>query len=381
MTEMGTFTVHETTEPPAQDDPPFLDVRDLRVHFPTDDGLVKSVDGLSFAGRARQDLGHRGGVGLRQERDQPGGDGPAQGRHRQDQRARSWLDGDDLVGASPEDVRRLRGKRMAMIFQDPLSAMHPYYTVGNQIIEAYRIHNDVSKNEAREHAIDMLGPGRHPRAGPARRRVPAPVLRRDAAAGDDRDGAVVRPRAADRRRADDRARRHRPGADPRPDPRSAGGVQLRGHLHHPRPRSGGRAGRRHPGDVRRAGRRVRHRRAHLQRAGAPLHVGSAGLDAALRPGQVRTAGADPGLAAEPDQRPAGLRLPPALRLRRAQRRPQRDRAARAAPSPTPAIWSPATCRSRSAGRSGATRSSRSSEENDDCHRPERRPEHRWCPRR
>src|SRR6476620_3262464 len=45
---------------------------------------------------------------------------------------------------------------MAMIFQDPLSAMHPFYTVGNQIIEAYRIHNKVSKKAARAHAIDML---------------------------------------------------------------------------------------------------------------------------------------------------------------------------------------------------------------------------------
>jgi peptide/nickel transport system ATP-binding protein len=50
----------------------------------------------------------------------------------------------------------MRGKRMAMIFQDPLSAMHPYYTVGNQIMEAYRIHNDVSSKQARAHAIDML---------------------------------------------------------------------------------------------------------------------------------------------------------------------------------------------------------------------------------
>ena len=50
----------------------------------------------------------------------------------------------------------MRGKRMAMIFQDPLSAMHPYYTVGNQIIEAYKIHNDVSTKQARAHAIEML---------------------------------------------------------------------------------------------------------------------------------------------------------------------------------------------------------------------------------
>jgi peptide/nickel transport system ATP-binding protein len=67
------------------------------------------------------------------------------------------LGGTELVGASPELVRSLRGKRMAMIFQDPLSAMHPFYTVGAQIIEAYQVHNKVSKKVARDHAIDMLG--------------------------------------------------------------------------------------------------------------------------------------------------------------------------------------------------------------------------------
>ena len=83
------------------------------------------------------------------------------GLHKRAQRRASageiWLDGEELVGAdSASEVRQLRGKKMAMIFQDPLSAMHPYYTVGNQIIEAYRIHNDVSKEVARKHAIDML---------------------------------------------------------------------------------------------------------------------------------------------------------------------------------------------------------------------------------
>src|SRR5262249_38938422 len=67
-----------------------------------------------------------------------------------------FLDGQDLVSSTPEEVRQLRGKRMAMIFQDPLSAMHPFHTVGHQIIEAYRVHNDVSKTVARKHAIEML---------------------------------------------------------------------------------------------------------------------------------------------------------------------------------------------------------------------------------
>src|SRR5262249_49303522 len=67
-----------------------------------------------------------------------------------------WLDGDELIGASPEEVRLLRGAKMAMIFQDPLTSMHPYYTIGAQIIEAYRVHHKVSKAEARKRATEML---------------------------------------------------------------------------------------------------------------------------------------------------------------------------------------------------------------------------------
>jgi peptide/nickel transport system ATP-binding protein len=67
------------------------------------------------------------------------------------------LDGEDLVSAKPERVRQLRGSKMAMIFQDPLSALHPYYTVGSQIMEAYRVHNKVSKQVARKRAVDLLG--------------------------------------------------------------------------------------------------------------------------------------------------------------------------------------------------------------------------------
>jgi peptide/nickel transport system ATP-binding protein len=134
---------------------PFLDVRDLRVHFPTDDGLVKSVDGLSFHVERGKTLGIVGESGSGKSVTSMA----VMGLHNRESARISGqilVDGQDLVSASPETVRRLRGKRMAMIFQDPLSAMHPYYSVGNQIIEAYRIHNDVSKAQARKHAIEML---------------------------------------------------------------------------------------------------------------------------------------------------------------------------------------------------------------------------------
>jgi peptide/nickel transport system ATP-binding protein len=132
----------------------FLDVRDLRVHFPTDDGIVKSVDGLSFHVERGKTLGIVGESGSGKSVTSMS----VLGLHAKSAQISGsiMLDGQELVGASEETVRRLRGKKMAMIFQDPLSSMHPFYTVGNQIVEAYRIHNDVSKKAARAHAIAML---------------------------------------------------------------------------------------------------------------------------------------------------------------------------------------------------------------------------------
>src|SRR3954453_12417374 len=130
----------------------FLDVRDLRIHFKTDDGVVKAVDGLDFALERGKTLGIVGESGSGKSVTSLG----ILGLHRRGSARVSgevWLDGEELVGASPERVRELRGQRMAMIFQDPLTSMHPYYTIGNQIVEAYRVHNQVSKKAAKERAI------------------------------------------------------------------------------------------------------------------------------------------------------------------------------------------------------------------------------------
>src|SRR5215831_11750872 len=134
----------------------FLELRDLRIHFPTDDGVVRAVDPVSFRLERGKTLGIVGESGSGKSVTSLG----ILGLHnRRNARVSGeiWLDGTEIVGSSPDTVRALRGKKMAMIFQDPLSAMHPYYTVGWQIIEAYRVHNRVSKEVARKHAIDMLG--------------------------------------------------------------------------------------------------------------------------------------------------------------------------------------------------------------------------------
>ncbi|MFF4157345.1 ABC transporter ATP-binding protein [Streptomyces sp. NPDC001678] len=138
----------------------FLDVRDLRIHFPTDDGLVKSVDGLSFQLEKGRTLGIVGESGSGKSVTSLGIMGlhtvGQYGRRKARISGEIWLDGTELMSADPEKVRRLRGREMAMIFQDPLSAMHPYFTVGAQIVEAYRVHHDVDKKTARKRAVELL---------------------------------------------------------------------------------------------------------------------------------------------------------------------------------------------------------------------------------
>jgi peptide/nickel transport system ATP-binding protein len=133
-----------------------LEVRDLRIHFQTDDGTVRAVDGLSFSLERGRTLGIVGESGSGKSVTSMGIMGLHHGT-KAEITGEILLDGENLVAANPGRVRELRGSKMAMIFQDPLSSLHPYYTVGAQIIEAYRVHNEVSKQAARQHAVDLLG--------------------------------------------------------------------------------------------------------------------------------------------------------------------------------------------------------------------------------
>jgi len=133
-----------------------LEVTDLRVRFKTDDGIVKAVDGLTFQLERGRTLGIVGESGSGKSVTSLAIMGLHRGKDTEIT-GTVKLEGEDLVSASDERVRQLRGSKMAMIFQDPLSSLHPYYTVGTQIIEAYRVHNKVSKQVARTRAIELLG--------------------------------------------------------------------------------------------------------------------------------------------------------------------------------------------------------------------------------
>ena len=139
----------------VSDEHPFLVVDDLHVHFPTDDGLVKSVDGLSFALRRGELLGIVGESGSGKSVTAQAILGLHKGSKAQ-VTGRILLDDQDLVPLSENDMRAVRGDEVSMIFQDPLSSLHPFYSIGNQISEAYLVHHKVSKKEAKQRTIAML---------------------------------------------------------------------------------------------------------------------------------------------------------------------------------------------------------------------------------
>jgi peptide/nickel transport system ATP-binding protein len=136
---------------------PFLEVKDLTIRFETDDGIVQAVTESSFSLEKGKTLGIVGESGSGKSVTSLGILGLHRTRSNAKVSGEIWLEDQELVTATDEEVRKLRGGKMAMIFQDPLSAMHPYFTVGSQIVEAYRVHHPgVNKKVAREKAIDML---------------------------------------------------------------------------------------------------------------------------------------------------------------------------------------------------------------------------------
>jgi peptide/nickel transport system ATP-binding protein len=135
---------------------PLLRVEDLRVEFPSEDGVVHAVDGITYQVHGGRTLGIVGESGSGKTVSSLTTLGLTR---RQGARisGRILFEGQDLVTLPDEQLRAIRGNDIAMVFQDPLSSLHPLYKVGRQLIEAVRAHRDVSKAKARERAVELLG--------------------------------------------------------------------------------------------------------------------------------------------------------------------------------------------------------------------------------
>ena len=180
-----------------------LSVRDLVVDFVSDTGTIRALDGVSLdlhAGRVLGVVGESGcGKSLTARAvlrlvDRPGR--IVSGKVLLDPGAPAQQ---ELTALDPEGeaIRAVRGGRIGLIFQEPMSALSMHYTVGNQIIEAIRAHSGLGKSGAR--ARDRASPGgRHPATGDAHRRLSIPAERRPAPAGGHCTGARCRSRDPDR---------------------------------------------------------------------------------------------------------------------------------------------------------------------------------------
>ncbi len=135
---------------------PLLSIRDLRTYFYTSAGIARAVDGVSFDIARGETLGLVGESGCGKSVTgfsilrliQPPG--------RIESGSRVELEGSDLLSLDEEPIRRIRGNRVSLIFQEPMTALNPVFTVGDQIAEVPRIHAGMSRRQAWERAVEML---------------------------------------------------------------------------------------------------------------------------------------------------------------------------------------------------------------------------------
>jgi peptide/nickel transport system ATP-binding protein len=142
---------------------PLLDVKDLKTYFRTDDGIVHAVDGVSFSvekGKTLAIVGESGCgksvtcmtiMGLNAKRNTIT-EGQALFKDR------------DLLKIDPDELRKIRGNEISMIFQDPMTSLNPVYTIGAQLREAVQLHENVSKQVANSRSVEMLKAVAIPRA-------------------------------------------------------------------------------------------------------------------------------------------------------------------------------------------------------------------------
>ncbi|MDF1838093.1 MAG: ATP-binding cassette domain-containing protein, partial [Planctomycetota bacterium] len=135
---------------------PLLEVKGLKTYFYSEAGVAKAVDGVSYSILPGETLGVVGESGsgksvtalsIMQLVPMPPG---------RNEGGEILFNGRNLLGLNDDEMRELRGNDIAMIFQEPMTALNPVYTVGDQIMEAVMLHQGKDKDEARAHAIEMI---------------------------------------------------------------------------------------------------------------------------------------------------------------------------------------------------------------------------------
>ena len=142
---------------------PLLDVRDLKTHFQTDDGIVHAVDGVTFSVEQGKTLGIVGESGSGKSVTCLTIMGLNNRRTTVTSGEALWK-GENLIQMNPRRLRDIRGNEIAMIFQDPMTSLNPVHTIGRQLVEAIKLHREVSSKNARARALELLKAVGIPRA-------------------------------------------------------------------------------------------------------------------------------------------------------------------------------------------------------------------------
>src|SRR4051812_47803339 len=135
---------------------PLLEIRDLNVAFQTEDGLVRAVDGVDLTVGRGKSVGIVGESGSGKSVSMLTIMGLSRSRNAQISGS-AVFEGQELLTATDDELRHIRGNDIAMIFQDPLSSLHPFYKIGDQLVEAVQAHREVSRAQALDRAVEMLG--------------------------------------------------------------------------------------------------------------------------------------------------------------------------------------------------------------------------------
>ena len=260
---------------------PLLELQNLSTHYVSAQGtrVVRAVDDVSLRIHAGETLGIVGKSGSGKStlaltilRILPPAARIVGGR--------MLFEGEDLLERSDSEMRHIRGKRIAMILQDPMASLNPLFTIGDQVGESIRVHDGASRATAWSRAKELAESRADPVARNPRDTIPARNVGRHAPAHRRRHRHLLRAAPVDRRRADHQPRPDDPGAVPQTAARPAAGTQSRADLHHSQSRHRREDVRPAGGDVCRTRRRVGTGVADFQRADAPLHRGAAELDPA-----------------------------------------------------------------------------------------------------
>ncbi|MGI8522552.1 MAG: ABC transporter ATP-binding protein [Nocardioides sp.] len=149
--------MHERAESVAPEvgEDAFLTVDNLSVRFPTHDGLVQAVSELSYSVSPGKTLGIVGESGSGKSVSSMAVLGLHDPKHTRLEGSIT-VGGVEIIGASESRMRAIRGKEVAMIFQDALTSLHPFFSIGDQIAEGYRLHHKASKSVAKKRAVEML---------------------------------------------------------------------------------------------------------------------------------------------------------------------------------------------------------------------------------